>query len=321
MPEVKAFDEVVPKEQVPKPEYDMETTPKVEPDIDVKTSKEPDDMPDVAPAPKRIEPVPPTAMEPEHMTQDDDSKESFREPDMDEPTPDEHPEGTIEPVVEATMEDPEEEVVLQSKDDIAASSMDEESTTPQEDIPQPVDEIKNPPHDPTPTEEGWVWVDVDPATNQDDSDAETVALVQEEPAVTHVVQEVVESEDWVPTKDKVDLQSFFEAPKEQRKWKRSEKKQYSKKERKRRKQRSTVRTVDAIEDQRTFLFRKKKYKEVDEFIAYLNDHYLDIDDVAQDVLANEWFFGWLAKRSGVLPQSLNQFKELKRRIEKNQRTE
>lgn len=119
----------------------------------------------------------------------------------------------------------------------------------------------------------------------------------------------------LPTKDKVDLNSFFEASKQQNKLKRSERKKYSKRELKRRKKRQNRRISEEIKDQRVFKFRKKKYKDVEEFISYLNDHYLDIDDVARDVLADENFFGWVGKRSGVFPQSLSKFKEIKEKIE------
>lgn len=121
----------------------------------------------------------------------------------------------------------------------------------------------------------------------------------------------------VVEEEKVDLNSFFEASNASNKLKRRDRKKYSKKELKRRKRRSKQkRTSEDLKDQNKYKFRKKKYAKVEDFINYLNDHYLDIDDVAKDVLADENFFGWISKRSGMFDQSLHEFQEIKAKIEK-----
>jgi len=117
--------------------------------------------------------------------------------------------------------------------------------------------------------------------------------------------------------DKVDLNSFFEASSATKKLKRRDRKKYSKKELKRRKKRANkTRTSEDIKNQKVYKFRKKKYTEVADFIAYLNDHYLDIDDVAHDVLSDENFFGWISKKSGMFDQSLKDYQEILAKIEK-----
>jgi len=122
----------------------------------------------------------------------------------------------------------------------------------------------------------------------------------------------------LPVKEeKVDINTFFEASKSSNKLKRRDRKKYSKKELKRRKKRlKSPRTSEDIKDQKVFKFRKKKYSNVEDFIKYLNDHYLDIDDVANDVLSDENFFGWISKKSGRFDQSLKEFQEINAKIEK-----
>lgn len=133
--------------------------------------------------------------------------------------------------------------------------------------------------------------------------------------IKHVIPEIEKQPE---EEKKVDLNSFFEASKTTNKLKRRDRKKYSKKELKRRKKRaSRTRTSEDIKDQKIYKFRKKKYIKVEDFISYLNDHYLDIDDVAHDVLADENFFGWISKKSGMFDYSLQQFKEILAKIEKN----
>ena len=70
-----------------------------------------------------------------------------------------------------------------------------------------------------------------------------------------------------------------------------------------------------IKDQKLFRYNNKKYTKVEDFITYLNAHYLDIDVIAREVLDDENFFGWVNKNSGVFQQSLKEFKEIKEKIE------
>ena len=128
------------------------------------------------------------------------------------------------------------------------------------------------------------------------------------------VEEVKETQS--SSEEKVDLNSFFQASKQKRRLSRNERKQYSKKELKRRKKLEKEGVSDEITTQRTYKFRKKKYKNVEDFIVYLNNHYLDIDDIAVEVLKDERFFGWVGHHSGVFPQSLKQFKEIQNQLKK-----
>ncbi len=140
--------------------------------------------------------------------------------------------------------------------------------------------------------EGWIWANVD---------SEEILPIEE------INEETKE--------EKLDLNSFFQASKQKRRLSRKERKQYSKKELKRRKKRQKEGISDEITNQRTYKFKKKKYKNVEDFIAYLNDHYLDIDDIAIEVLKDERFFGWVGHHSGVFPQSLKQFKEIQKQLD------
>lgn len=203
-------------------------------------------------------------------------------------------ESTEEPTKEPVLEDPDP-----VEGGVPYQPLDEE--TPAQETSLPI---------------GWEWADAD-------SD-----IAEEEPiqAPDFILEDIPEEEEsatvqefTLPSKDKVDLNEFFEASKEQKKLKRREKKQYSRKELKRRKKRqSRSRVPDDIRDQKVFLFRKKRYKNVEDFIQYLNDHYLDIDDIAREVLADENFFGFVGKKSGVFPQSLQEFREIKKKIEGNE---
>lgn len=134
-------------------------------------------------------------------------------------------------------------------------------------------------------------------------------------AAPEVMFPVVEDDE--EERDKVDLNSFFDASRNKsRKLKRKDKKRLSKKEQRRRKKRKDKkRTADDIKDKNVFKFRKKKYAKVEDFIAYLNDHYLDIDEVAQLILDDENFFGWISKKSGMFNQSLDAFRTIKSKIE------
>ena len=217
-----------------------------------------------------------------------------------------------------------------------------ETVVPQEDITQEPEEVleeemdddENPQLDPVQQPEPkpvWTWYDNEekrkrPKKSKKKRGKSTFDTDDEEPqkAPDFLLEEIPDEEETtgvdfgLPSKEKVDLNSFFEASKHQKKLKRSDRKKYSKRELKRRKKRQNKHIPDEIKDQRVFKFRKKKYKDVQEFITYLNDHYLDIDDVAHDVLADENFFGWVGKKSGVFPQSLAQFKQIKETIEKDE---
>jgi hypothetical protein len=94
-----------------------------------------------------------------------------------------------------------------------------------------------------------------------------------------------------------------------------EEEQTDKKSKKRKKTKKDL-LEEQIKDQKIYRYNNKKYTKVEDFITYLNAHYLDIEDIAREVLDDENFFGWVNKNSGMFQQSLKQFKEIKEKIEK-----
>lgn len=265
--------------------------------VDTSQSTKPDDgYPEIGPSYQPSEEED-TVQEPLSVLEEDTPEDDTQE----EPVYEMEDEGQLEqePIIEDTEHTFEEEPIEAISDDEVLDQ--QEEPVEDEEIPS-----------------GWQWADVDDDNRND----------EEEPlqAPDFILEDIPEEEDspmvqefTLPTKDKVDLNHFFEASKEQKKLKRREKKQYSRKELKRRKKRqSRSRVPEDIRDQKVFLFRKKRYKTVEDFIQYLNDHYLDIDDVARDVLADENFFGFVGKKSGVFPQSLQEFREIKKKIEGNE---
>lgn len=71
---------------------------------------------------------------------------------------------------------------------------------------------------------------------------------------------------------------------------------------------------DDIQNQRVYKFRGKKYSKVEDFIKFLNDNYLDIDQISKEVLDDKAFYGFIAKKSGVFDASIKRFKILKEEI-------
>lgn len=71
-----------------------------------------------------------------------------------------------------------------------------------------------------------------------------------------------------------------------------------------------------IKNQKMYVFRNKKFIVVDDFIKYLDSHYLEIDKIAGEVLNDELFHGWIRKNSGIFEESITLFKEIKDKIEK-----
>jgi len=70
-----------------------------------------------------------------------------------------------------------------------------------------------------------------------------------------------------------------------------------------------------VKNKKLFRYDNKKYIKVEDFITFLNQHYLDIEKISEEVLDNENFFGWINKNSGVFNQSLKEYKEIKAKIE------
>ena len=91
------------------------------------------------------------------------------------------------------------------------------------------------------------------------------------------------------------------------------KKQKKQKKVRRRKQKE-IDDFDDIKKRRAYKYKRKKYTKVEDFITFLNDNYLDLDEVADKVLGDENFHGWLKKRSKRFDESINKFKDIVEKI-------
>lgn len=78
----------------------------------------------------------------------------------------------------------------------------------------------------------------------------------------------------------------------------------------RRRKRKEIEDFDDVKKRRAYKYKKKKYTRVVEFIKYLDDNYLDLDEIADKVLSDENFHGWLKKRSKKFDESINEFKDI-----------
>jgi len=94
------------------------------------------------------------------------------------------------------------------------------------------------------------------------------------------------------------------------------KKASEKRKKKSKKQLKMEQEFETIRDQKFYIFEKMKYRKIDNFIKYLDKHYKDIDQIAPKLLADEKFYEWISKRSGVFDESLEKFKKIKEKIEK-----
>lgn len=92
-----------------------------------------------------------------------------------------------------------------------------------------------------------------------------------------------------------------------------EKKQKKPKKVRRRKQKE-IDDFDDIKKRRAYKYKRKKYTKVEDFIAFLNDNYLDLDEVADKVLSDENFHGWLKKRSKRFDESISNFRDIIEKI-------
>ncbi len=137
-------------------------------------------------------------------------------------------------------------------------------------------------------------------------------LIEEKEIIIQKPEEDIEHEDIQEPKPQgsKDLSAFFNANKKQTK--KLRKKKLSKKEKRKLKRKKKNLP---IKDQKVFRFRKKKYSKVEDFITYLNEHFLEADEIAQEVFDDENFFGWISKKSGIFDVSLKEFKEIRAKIE------
>lgn len=135
-----------------------------------------------------------------------------------------------------------------------------------------------------------------------------------DPASECMVEEDEQSKDAeIVKKDKEELNKYFEKSKKDN----SKIKEKTKKEKKTTKKKKDNETeFSNTMSKKAYVFRNKKYTKVEDFITYLNGHYLEIDKISQEVLDDEVFYGWLSRKSGVFDDSIKQFKEIKDKIEK-----
>lgn len=124
---------------------------------------------------------------------------------------------------------------------------------------------------------------------------------------------VDEDEAEVDNKSKKELSTFFEKSKKDNS---DIKESKAKEKRKSKRQKSKEDEFSKLKDHKVFVFRNKKYTNVEDFITFLDGHYLEIDKISQEVLDDENFHAWLSKKSGVFDDSIKLFKEIKEKIEK-----
>ena len=150
--------------------------------------------------------------------------------------------------------------------------------------------------------------DFDPKLEEDTVDVQK-QIFEEQIKDIHGSDEVVEEEDKLEQKD---LSSFFDKDKNtSKKLKKKDKKPKKASKKKGRK----ARDLQDVKDRKVYKYKKKKYTKVEDFVKFVNDHYLDMDKIAKEVLDDENFYGWISKRSGVFEQSLKEFKQIKEKIE------
>lgn len=156
-------------------------------------------------------------------------------------------------------------------------------------------------------EEPWIW-----------SDNEETILKKEQETIKNLrTNENLEDLKEEP-KNKKELSAYFEESKtKNKKLNKAEKKALSKSNHKGKKNKASKKDKlqEDIKNQKAFRYDGKKYTKVEDFIAYLNAHYLDIEEIAEEVLEDENFFGWINNNSGVFAKSLKEFKEIKAKIE------
>lgn len=159
----------------------------------------------------------------------------------------------------------------------------------------------------------YTFSDFDPELKVDDSIKDN-EVVNSDEEIIEVQDEVInESSMETPEGPIKDLNTFFEKDRKSLdKLKIKEKKTKKKSRRSKKKERD----LQEVKDRKLFKYNNKKYTKVEDFIKYLNDHYLDMDKIAKEVLDDENFYGWVSKSSGIFEKSLEEFKEIKQKIEK-----
>ena len=88
------------------------------------------------------------------------------------------------------------------------------------------------------------------------------------------------------------------------------KKKQKKPKKLRRKKQRDIEDFEDVKKRRAYKYKRKKYTKVVDFIKFLNENYLDLDEIADKVLGDENFHGWLKKRSKQFDESIEEFKDI-----------
>lgn len=110
------------------------------------------------------------------------------------------------------------------------------------------------------------------------------------------------------------LEKFFEADRKKLKKFKNKVKKPSK-VRTKRKKRNQI-DFSNIKEESFYKFGKRKFVKVEDFISFLTQNYLEIEDIAKLVLTDEKFHGWISKKSGIYSDAFKEFKDIKAKIEK-----
>ncbi|PAT02703.1 hypothetical protein CI105_01715 [Candidatus Izimaplasma bacterium ZiA1] len=132
-------------------------------------------------------------------------------------------------------------------------------------------------------------------------------FINEEP--TLITEQVLEEEQ----EEIKDLNTYFGSNNEELK---KGKKKKSKKEKVSKRKKRRKKDLEDITERRVYKFKDKKFSKVEDLIEYLNDHYLDIEELSKEMLDSEEFYGFIRKKSGVFDASLEEYKKIKKEIEK-----
>ena len=206
------------------------------------------------------------------------------------------------------------------KTDEAQETVEQVVTTPEDEEEQIVESV--PVSELEPFDEYTSDYDAEPTEVIEDIPLEEVfddedIVVEEEPEVEDVIEEVVKQPEPKKKGKKKDLNKFFEQDQKKVEKFKKKKEKPPKVKKKSKRQLQKEKDYEAIKDKRIFKYKGKKYTKVEDFIKYLNDHYLDIEQIASDVLEDENFLGWISKKSGTFSESIKKFKEIKQEIENN----
>lgn len=133
----------------------------------------------------------------------------------------------------------------------------------------------------------------------------------------HEFDETAALNDSKSKKGKKQFDEYFEQGRatqsELEKEKPKSKKQEKPKRIKRKKQKE-IEDFDDIKKRRAYKFKRKKYTKVEDFITFLNDNFLDLDEIADTILADENFHGWLKKKSKRFDESISDFRDIIEKI-------